>query len=120
MQRLWFCAVQFLLLTACAGAQSVAEAVQEFRLLGVWAVAAVQIRDGRLSLRQVLTTNPGIVLDVVLLMVNDKHRTRSSHISNGTTLVSNETVGRSSGHQTPWEGRCNERWAVKHAITKYR
>jgi hypothetical protein len=146
-------------LTTCAGAQSVAEAVQEFRLLGVWAIdchqmptarnehstftkigdgsiqlvndfganydnmvyriaAAAQIGGGRLLLRQVLTTDPSIVLDVVLLKVNDKLRTWSSRFSDGTILVSDGTVDRSGGQQTPWEARCNERWAVNQAITQ--
>jgi hypothetical protein len=159
MRGLWFCAVQFLLLTTWAEAQSVADAVQEFRLLGVWAIdcyqmptasnehstftkigdgriqlvndfganygnmiyriaAAAQMGGGRLSLRQVLTTDPSIVLDVVLLKVNDKLRTWSSRLSNGTILVSDGIVDRSGGHQTSWEQRCNERWAVNQAITR--
>jgi hypothetical protein len=159
MQRLCFCAAQFLLLTTWAEAQSVPEAIQEFRLLGVWAadcyqmptprnehstfsmtgdgkvqlvndfganydnmvyqiVAAARMGDGRLSLRQVLTTDPRIVLDVVLLKMNDKVRTWSSRVSDGTILVTDGFVDGSSGHQTPWEARCNERWAVEHTIKK--
>jgi hypothetical protein len=154
MRKFLLCVAQLLCLTTWAGAQSVAETVQDFRLIGVWAVncqeapvpgnehsifsktdngavllmndfgahydtmlyritAAVRMDDERISIRQVLTNDPTIVVDVVLLKVNDRIRTWSSRVSGGTTLVSDGIVDRSSGHQTKWLGRCKERWVSK-------
>ena len=79
---------------------------------------ATRIEDGRLSLRQVLIADPRIVLDVILLKMNGKLRVWSSRTSDGTILVSDGFVDRNSGHQTPWEARCDERWAVEHATAR--
>ena len=154
MRKLMLACVPFLVLTTFAQAQSVAGAVQDFQLLGIWAVDcyklpaprnehatfskttdgdiqlindfgrdydymvyrivdARRIDNDRLALRQVLTTDSSIVLDVVVWKVNDKIRIWSSRVSNGGTLVADGLVTLSNGHETPWEGRCNERSAGK-------
>ena len=153
MRRLMLGCVQFLVLTTCALAQSVAGTVQDFQLLGVWAVdcnrlpaprnehatfskttsgdihivndfgwdydnmvyrivEADRVGSERLALRQVLITDTSIVLDVVVWKVNDRIRIWSSRVSNGNTLVVDGVVTSSNGHETPWEGRCNERSAA--------
>jgi hypothetical protein len=150
MRKLLLCIAQLLCLTTWAEAQSIAETIQDFRLIGVWAVncqeapvpgnehsifsnadhgvvllmndfgdrydtmiyritAAVRI-DEQISIRQVLTNDPTIAVDVVLLRVNDRIRIWSSRIYDGTILVSDGIVDHKSGHQTKWLGRCKERW----------
>jgi hypothetical protein len=154
MRSLMLGCVHFLVLTTLAQAQSVAGAVENFQLLGVWAVDcsrlpaprnehatfskttsgdiqvvndfgwdydhmvyrivnAERVGSERLALRQVLTTDRSIVVDVVVWKVNDRIRIWSSRVSNGNTLVVDGVVTSTNGHETPWEGRCNERSAVR-------
>jgi hypothetical protein len=154
MRTLVLCLIQFLSLAPFAQAQSTTRAVEDFHLLGVWAidcyrnpaprnehatftktnadeiqlvndfgvdydnmvyrvVAAQRVGDDRLSLRQVLTTDGKIVLDVVLWKINDRLRTWSSRVSDGTILVADGVVSATNGHQTPWIGRCHERWVTQ-------
>jgi hypothetical protein len=153
MRRFLLNSFQFFLLTALAQAQSVTDAVEDFRLIGIWSadcykpasprnehatfsktarsdiqlvndfggsydnmvyriVQAARVDGERMSLRQVLSTDRRIVLDTVIWKVNDKIRIWSSHVSDGTTLVKDGVVDSTNGHETPWEGRCNERRAV--------
>jgi hypothetical protein len=152
MRKLLFCTLQLLFLISGAEARSLSEAVEEFRLLGVWAVdcyrvptprngyttfskardgsirlvndfganyedmvyrivAIVRIDDERLLVTQVLTTDPHIEVDVIFLKVSGRIRTWSSRMSDGTILVDDGYVDRTSRHRTPWEERCDERRA---------
>ena len=163
MRRLLLSSIQLLLLTTLAPAQAVTDAIQDFRLIGVWSancyqpasprneyasfsktprseiqlvndfgadydnmvyriVEAARLGDERMSLRQLLTTDRRIMLDTVIWKVNDKIRIWSSRVSDGSILVKDGVVDSTNGRETPWEGRCNERWVVKpraaHVIVK--
>src|SRR5262249_52904856 len=152
MRMVLLCWLQFSALMACAQAQSVEDVVQDFRLIGAWAVdcrqppaprnehatfskassghiqlvndfgadydymvyrivEAERVDQDRVSLRQALTTDHLIVLDVVLWKVNDRIRIWSSRLADGKALVTNGTVVSASGQETAWAVRCNERWA---------
>jgi hypothetical protein len=151
MRSAFICAVQVLLLTAFAQAQSPTNAVEEFGLLGSWAidcaqspsprnehtvfsvtsvgtiqlrndfgidydemvyriVAARRVGPDMLALRQVLTTDSGVVLDVTMLKVDDKVRVWSSRGSDGKALVREGAIPSTNGQQTRWALRCQGRW----------
>jgi hypothetical protein len=151
MQKALICAVQFTMLTALAQAQSPTNAVEEFGLLGSWAidcaqspsprnehsvfsvtsvgtiqlrndfginydemvyrvVAAKRLDTDKLQLRQVLTTDRSIVLDVVMLKIDDKVRVWSSRGSDGTALVRDGAIPSTNGQETRWALRCQGRW----------
>jgi hypothetical protein len=154
MRTLVLCLIQLLFLAPFAHAQSITRAVEDFHMLGLWAVdchrqpaprnehatftkanadevqlvndfgvdydnmvyrivAAQRIGNDRVSLRQVLATDGKVVLDVVLWKVNDKLRTWSSRVSDGSALVVDGVVSSTNGHKTPWIGRCKERWVAQ-------
>jgi hypothetical protein len=151
MRKALFCAAHVLLLTSFAQAQSPTNIIEEFGLLGAWAVdceqspsptnehsmfsitsvGTVQLRNDfgisydemvyriiaanrqgpdKLSLRQVLTTDVAIVLDVVLVKADEKIRVWSSRGSNGTPLVRDGAIPRSNGQETRWSLHCQGRW----------
>src|SRR4051794_27503239 len=151
MRKLYIGAVQFLLLTLSGQAQSPTNSVEEFGLLGNWAVdcaqspsptnehvvfaitsvGTVQLRNDfgisydemvyrvvaasrqssdKLALRQVLTTDAAIVLDVVLVKSGERFRVWSSRGSDGTALVLDGAIPRSKGQETRWTERCEGRW----------
>lgn len=140
-----------LLLTATARAQSPTNAVEEFGLLGTWAidcaqspsprnehtvfavtsigtvqlrndfgiaydemvyrvVAARRVGPDMIALRQVLTTDKDVVLDVVMLKVDDKVRIWSSRGRDGKALVREGTIPSTNGQETRWALRCQGRW----------
>ena len=57
-------------------------------------------------MRQALTSDDRIVLDVVVLKSGEKIRTWSSRTADGTDLVMDGVVASSGGHQTGWAVRC--------------
>src|SRR5712675_541774 len=67
---------------------------------------AERVGQDRLYLRQVLTTDHLIVVDVVIWKVNDRIRIWSSRLTDGTTLVNNGTVASENGQETMWVVRC--------------
>ncbi|HLQ91511.1 MAG TPA: hypothetical protein VK148_15905 [Xanthobacteraceae bacterium] len=69
-------------------------------------VQAERVGQDRLYLRQVLTTDHLIVVDVVIWKVNDRIRIWSSRLTDGTTLVNNGTVASANGQETMWVVRC--------------
>src|SRR5712671_2846805 len=79
-------------------------------------VEAKRIGNERIALRQELANDRSIVLDVVVWKVNDKIRIWSSWVSNGNMLVVDGVVASTNGHETPWEGRCNERSAASSYV----
>jgi hypothetical protein len=144
-------AAHLLLLSGFSQAQSPTSAVEEFGLMGAWAIdcmhspsprnehsvfsvtsiGTVQLRndfgidydemvyrivDARrvspdmVALRQVLTTDPGVVLDVVMLKVDDKIRIWSSRGNDGKALVREGAIPSTNGQQTRWALRCQGRW----------
>lgn len=76
-------------------------------------IAAERLASNRISLRQALTTDAKVVLDVVIVRDNDKIRIWSSRTADGTTLVRDGTIALTNGHATQWVGHCTDRWAVK-------
>jgi hypothetical protein len=151
MRKALICAIHVLLLTVSAQSQSPTNAVEEFGLLGTWAIdcmhspsprnehsvfsvtsiGTVQLRNDfgidydemvyrivnarlvspdMVALRQVLTTDRSIVLDVVMLKVDDKLRIWSSRGNDGKALVREGTIPSTNGQQTRWALRCQGRW----------
>ncbi|MEA2903363.1 MAG: hypothetical protein QOI12_750 [Alphaproteobacteria bacterium] len=74
-------------------------------------VDASRLAADKLAMRQVLATDNRVVLDVVLMKSNDRVRVWSSRASDGTALVKDGTVALTSGQETRWVTRCNERFA---------
>ncbi|HEY7299376.1 MAG TPA: hypothetical protein VH684_15830 [Xanthobacteraceae bacterium] len=74
-------------------------------------VEAERIGSDKLSMRQVLTTDEAMVLDVVVLKDNEKIRVWSSHTAGGDTLVK-DGIASPTNRKTRWATRCGERWAL--------
>jgi hypothetical protein len=74
-------------------------------------VNAERVAPDKLSLRQVLTTDDNVMLDVV--MVKDKERVRvwSSRMADGNTLVRDGMMPSVNDQVTRWASRCEERRA---------
>jgi hypothetical protein len=75
-------------------------------------VAADRISVDRLALREILVSDPRVVLDMVMLKADDRIRIWSSREAGGALLVVQGTFPDTSGQQTRWAARCNERRAA--------
>jgi hypothetical protein len=67
---------------------------------------AKRLGSDKLSLRQVLTSNDRVTLDIVLLKDNDKVRIWSSLFPDGTALVEEGVMTSMTGRETRWMTRC--------------
>jgi hypothetical protein len=67
---------------------------------------AKRLGADKLSLRQVLTSNDRVTLDIVLLKENDKIRIWSSLFPDGTALVEDGVMTSMTGRETRWMTRC--------------
>ena len=67
---------------------------------------AKRLAPDKLSLRQVLTSNDRVMLDIVLLKENDKIRIWSSLFPDGTALVEDGVMTSMTGRETRWMTRC--------------
>jgi hypothetical protein len=67
---------------------------------------AQRIAPDKLSLRQVLTSNDRVALDIVLMKENDKIRIWSSLFPDGTALVEDGVMTAMTGRETRWMIRC--------------
>lgn len=67
---------------------------------------AKRVAPDKLSLRQVLTSNDRVTLDIVLLKDNDKIRIWSSLFPDGTALVEDGVMTSATGRETRWMTRC--------------
>jgi hypothetical protein len=76
-------------------------------------VDAKRVAPDKLSLRQVLTTDENVVLDVVMLKEGEKLRIWSSRIIDGNVLVNDGMVAPANEQRTRWSGRCGERRAMQ-------
>jgi hypothetical protein len=74
-------------------------------------VDAKRIAADKLSLRQVLTSDENVVLDVVMVKDGERIRIWSSRTADGNVLVQDGTVASTRDQQTRWAGRCGERRA---------
>jgi hypothetical protein len=74
-------------------------------------VGAERVAPDKVSLRQVLTTDDSIVLDVVMLKINDRIRIWSSRTADGNTLVKDGMIASARDQETRWARRCGERRA---------
>ena len=73
----------------------------------VYDISAVKrVGPDKLSLRQVLTSNNRVALDIVLLKENGKTRIWSSLFPDGTALVEDGVMTSTSGQETRWMTRC--------------
>ena len=68
--------------------------------------AVKRVDEDKLSLRQVLTSNDRVALDVVLLKEGDKVRIWSSLFPDGTALVEDGVMTSMTGRETRWMTRC--------------
>jgi hypothetical protein len=64
----------------------------------------------RLALRQLLTTDDQIALNIIMLKANDRIRVWSSRGSDGSILVEDGTIASANGQETGWMVRCDVRW----------
>jgi hypothetical protein len=67
---------------------------------------AKRVDPDKLSLRQVLTSNDRVTLDIVLLREKDKIRIWSSLFPDGTALVEDGVMSSMTGRETRWMTRC--------------
>jgi len=65
-----------------------------------------RVAADKLSLRQVLTSNDRVALDIVLVKDNDKIRIWSSLFPDGTALVEDGVMSSMIGRETRWMTRC--------------
>lgn len=75
-------------------------------------VDAKRLSYFRLALRQLLTTDEQVALNVVMMKANDRIRMWSSYGADGNTLVENGEVPSANGRETSWMVRCNMRTGV--------
>jgi hypothetical protein len=76
-------------------------------------VEAARLSQFRLSLRQVLTTDSGVVLDTVMLRANAKVRIWSSRGADGREYVEDGLVPSANNRETGWMERCDMRSASR-------
>jgi len=76
-------------------------------------VEAKRVAPDKLSLRQVLTTDDNVVLDIVIVKDNERIRIWSSRTADGSVLVKDGTTASANEQQTRWAGRCGERRAAQ-------
>jgi hypothetical protein len=67
---------------------------------------AKRLDSDKLSLRQVLTSNDRVTLDIVLLKDDGKIRIWSSLFPDGTALVEDGVMTSMTGRETRWMTRC--------------
>ncbi len=67
---------------------------------------AKRVAPDKLSLREVLTSNDRVTLDIVLLKDNDKIRIWSSLFPDGTALVEDGVMTSMTGQETRWMTHC--------------
>jgi hypothetical protein len=67
---------------------------------------AKMLAPDKLSLRQILTSNEHVVLDIVLVKENDRIRIWSSLFPDGTALVEDGVMTTAAGRETRWMARC--------------
>jgi hypothetical protein len=75
-------------------------------------VDAKRIGRFRISLRQLLTTDEQVALDIVMLKSTDKVRVWSSRGADGTEYVQDGKIPAASNRETEWMERCDTRWAA--------
>jgi hypothetical protein len=73
-------------------------------------VEAQRLSYYRLALRQLLTSDDQIALNVVMMKSNDRIRVWSSHGTDGTTFVENGEIPAAKDQETGWMMRCNVKW----------
>lgn len=144
--------VYCLLSVAAAHAQSATAIVEDFGLLGKWAiecsrppspanehslyavtssgmiwvmndfgpdydgmvyrvVTAERVSADKVWLRQVLTSDDKVVLDIVMVKSNERLRVWSSRMADGNTLVQDGTMPSARDQVTRWASRCEGRRA---------
>jgi hypothetical protein len=64
------------------------------------------IAPDRLSMRQVLSSNKEVTLDIVLLKEKDRIRIWTSAFPDGTLLVEDGILSSFNGRETRWMARC--------------
>lgn len=74
-------------------------------------VDAQRLSYFRVALRQLLTTDYQVALNVVMMKANDRIRMWSSYGADGYTFVENGEVPSANGRETSWMVRCNMRSA---------
>jgi hypothetical protein len=74
-------------------------------------VDAKRIGRFRISLRQLLTTDDQVALDIVMLKSNDKIRVWSSRGADGTEYVQDGMIPAANNRETEWMERCDTRSA---------
>jgi hypothetical protein len=74
-------------------------------------VDAKRIGQFRISLRQLLTTDDRIALDIVMLKAKDKLRVWSSRGADGREYVRDGLIPAANNFETRWMQRCDTRWA---------
>src|SRR5271170_3181702 len=74
-------------------------------------VDAKRISQFRISLRQLLTTDDQVALDVVLLKSNDRIRVWSSRGADGSEYVQDGLIPAANNRETGWMERCYTRSA---------
>jgi hypothetical protein len=79
-------------------------------------VDAQRLSRYRLALRQLLTTDDRVVLNMIMMKANDRIRVWSSRAADGSIFVEDGVVPDSNGHETGWMGRCNVREALIKAV----
>jgi hypothetical protein len=152
MRKALFSFIPVLLFIACAHAQSSTRTIQDFGLVGKWAIEcsrppapanehslfavtssgsilvmndfgpdydgmvyrvvhAEPVGLDKISLRQVLTTDEAVVLDIVMLKNNERIRVWSSRTADGNMFVKDGTIASANDHATRWHNRCEEKRA---------
>jgi hypothetical protein len=77
-----------------------------------------RLNADQILLRQVLSSDPNVVLDIVMMRDNGKVRVWSSRSADGTTtLVRNGRIAKTNGQATQWVTSCKDRWAVNPPAT---
>jgi hypothetical protein len=74
-------------------------------------VDAKRIGQFRISLRQLLTTDDRVALDIVMLKSNDRIRVWSSRGADGSEYVQDGLIPAANNHETSWMERCDTRSA---------
>jgi hypothetical protein len=73
-------------------------------------VDAQRLSYFRLALRQLLTTDDQIALNVVMIKSSDRIRVWSSRGADGSTFVENGAIPSANDQETGWLVRCDVRW----------
>jgi hypothetical protein len=81
-------------------------------------VDAQRLSYFRLALRQLLTADDQIALNVVMMKSNGRIRVWSSRSADGSTFVENGEVPSANDQETGWMTRCDVKWT--HKITPWR